>query len=353
MTLILRLSTTLDEVSGQADQWNALADRLGATAIFHDAAATLANLTVQMAKCRASPFVLTVFEGETMIAAAPMVWGQGWIGLGVLHWADSDTPLYSDLLCRPDREKDVFPLLAKGLLAQPGLRKLKVDYVPDDSALARFCAFLGAEPGCPVPTPHIDLSMGPVLDRLSPRRRKDLRNYRRKLEAMGPVTFEQHRTPEDLAELVAWIFRFKRSKLADHDGANWIQRPQTEHYFRDLAMRLAAQGRALGHRLRVGDQTAAASLTFRRGDTAFYSKIAYDPCFAAGSPGWHELLALSECLRADGVHLFDLMIGTGFVKEKIASGANVMRSWRLKVNPLTAFLPRTGSRAYRRSAPAP
>jgi hypothetical protein len=357
MTRVLRVLTGLDEVAGYADQWNALADSLGAAAIFHDAEATLANLTVRMAKRFASPHVLTVSEGGTMIAAAPLVWEPGWTGVGVLRWADSDTPLYSGLLCRPNYEDEVFPQLAEAILARPGLRKLKVDYVPDDSALARFCGFLGARPGKTVAMPYIDLSVSPVRNRLSPRRRRNLRTYRRKLEAMGPITFEQHRSHQDLADLVAWIFEIKRNKLADDRGSKWIQRPQTEHYFRELAMRQASQGRALGHRLLVGDRTAAASLTFRRGDTAFYSKIAYDPYFAAGSPGWHELLELSEHLRADGIRLLDLMIGSGFVKDTIASGAGSLRSWRLSVNPAMSLFKRCLTRfelaANRGSTPAP
>lgn len=344
MTRILRLLTSLGEVAEHAGQWNTLAESLGALAMFHDAGATLANLKVRMDKRRASPHVLSVFEGDTMIAAAPMVWEPSWTGLGVLYWADSDTPLYSALLCRPDCEAQVFPLLAEGLLAQRGLRKLKVDYVPDDSALARFCHALGARPGHAVPVPFVDLSAGPVMDRLSTKRRKDLRAYRRKLEAMGKVALERHRSSEDLAELVAWIFEFKRRKLTDHDGSDWIQRPQTERYFQDLAMRQDAQGHVVGHRLRVGDRTAAASLTFRRGDAAFYSKIAYDPHFAAGSPGWQELVGLTEYLRAEGVRTLDLMIGPGFVKEQAASGAAAVRNWRLAVNPAAQFLKRSLAR---------
>ena len=174
---------------------------------------------------------------------------------------------------------------------------------------------------------------------------------------MGPIAFEQHRTPEELAELVAWIFEQKRRKLADHAGADWIQRPQTEHYFHALAIRHAAHGRALGHRTRIGNRTAAASLVFRHGDAAFYSKIAYDPHFAAGSPGWHELLHLTECLRADGVRILDLMIGPGFVKEATATGAGAIRNWRLTVNPLKTLLKRPparlGSRVSCRSTATP
>ncbi|MEH6774912.1 MAG: GNAT family N-acetyltransferase [Cereibacter changlensis] len=356
MTPVTRLLTSPGEITGLAGQWNALAGSLGAMAIFWDAEATLANLMTRTER-RARPHVLTVFDDGAMIAAAPLVWTPGWTGLGVLHWADSGTPLYTGLLCRPDREAQVFPLLAEGLLGRPGLRKVKVNYVPDDSALARFCHALGARPGDPAPTPCIDLSAGPVIDRLSPKRRKALRAYRRKLDRMGPVAFRTDRSPEGLAELVAWIFEFKRRKLTSQEGADWIQRPQTEGYFRDLAMRKAAQGHVLGHCLCVGDRTAAASLTFLCGDTAFYSKIAYDPQFAATSPGWQELVGLSDHLGSEGVRTLNLMMGPGFVKEQLATGAGAVRNWRLAVNPvaqgLERFLIRSESPVSDRSTSAP
>ena len=130
MTLHIRILTSLDEITGCRAAWNALAETLGGTAIFHDAEVTMLNLKVGMDKRRASPHVLTVFESEAMIAAAPMVWAPNWIGLGVLYWADSGTSLYSGLLCKPDREGEVFALMAQNLWTRRGLRKLKADYVP-------------------------------------------------------------------------------------------------------------------------------------------------------------------------------------------------------------------------------
>jgi CelD/BcsL family acetyltransferase involved in cellulose biosynthesis len=338
--LRVRLLTTLADVALYEKSWDDLVSCCDAKSVFQDFATTMAHFELHLAESQARPHVVVILDRGEMIALAPMVWEPSGLRLGVLRWADSGTPLYPSLLCRPGHEERIFPLLSQAILSQPSLRKLKVDFVPDGSTLARFLASIGAKRCASMPAPRADLRSGCVNDRLSTGRKRKLRYEYRKLAAIGPVTYELKTEPTQIDSLVAWIFEFKRRQFAEVNNDHWIHRLQTERCFRAIARHHAAHGRAIGHQLLVGGQIAAASLTFRHGTTAFSSKIAYDPQFADGSPGWHEKLRLIEHLRNDGVEMLDLMISSTFLKERIASEMASVHHWRKTLNPLKAFLRR-------------
>lgn len=257
------------------------------------------------------------------------------MGLGTLRWLDSRTSLYSSLPCHPEAEQAVFDSLAAHLQTLPGLRKLQADLVPKRSALARFFESLHAKAVATSPAFRLELSSIAAASRLSPSRRKELARCRRRLTEQGTVTHQMVTDADTQSEIVTWILKQKREKLATKNSSNhWLFRQETESYYRSMVSALAGDGGTLCTSFTVDNRRIAAGLYFVHGGIAFFSKMAFDPVFGKWSPGWLDFLAASEKLAALGIKQVDMMVGQGFLKETMATDRHDVVTYRRRFNPV-------------------
>jgi CelD/BcsL family acetyltransferase involved in cellulose biosynthesis len=117
-----------------------------------------------------------------------------------------------------------------------------------------------------------------------------LRNYkyrRRKLEAMGPVTFEVL-SPAlgELAPFLDELFRVENSGWKGRRGSALAQNHALGGFMRHFASRLAKRGELRMARLTCGGEPAALRLCAEQDRRFWGIKMGYDEKFAAGSPGF-------------------------------------------------------------------
>ena len=138
-----------------------------------------------------------------------------------------------------------------------------------------------------------------LRDALGPKKLKELRRLRNRLDEHGEVRFEVARTPQQIASAVEIFLTLEASgwkgqrgtALKQHDGdAGFVRRASTE---------LAELGQCEIVTLRAGDTPVAAAIVLRHQDRAFYFKLGVDERFAKFSPGVQLTLDLTRHLCAD------------------------------------------------------
>lgn len=129
------------------------------------------------------------------------------------------------------------------------------------------------------------------LDRLSSRRRYDLRRARRRAEERGPVAVRVFCPSEkELEQGFAEFVRIEASGWKDRHGSSLRQRDSLRRFFEryaQLASRSAAFRLAF---LDVAGKPIAAQLSAVYGNRFWVFKIGYDEAWSHCSPGW-QLLA--------------------------------------------------------------
>lgn len=313
-------------------EWDALVDKIGPEAFFARHAVLTACLARQAQVPRTRLHVVTVRRGGRLVAGFPMVLRRDMLGTRVLYWLESRTPLYNCLPCLPGKEAAVFPLVRRHLALTPFLRKIKVDFVPQDSALARFLSDARQTPAIPAPSRALT---GPrTAAGLSPDRQRKLAGWDRALARKGTVERRILTGPAELTELTAWIFSMKRDWVLRKFGKpGWISEPEVETLFLTLAGTLAAEGHAWGSETRLDGRRITGNLFFQQGDTIYWSKTAHEAEFASVSPGWLDLLVALDHAWAQGARRLDMMVGQNFLKVTLSDSARQMVQCRQKIGP--------------------
>lgn len=317
------------------DEWDDFVCHLGADAFFARHAFALADLGIGLQEGD-RPAHRVLRRDAKLVAIAPLIRRSGPPGVCTLDWAQSRTSLYATLPVAPCNEDEAMRALAADILAEPGLRKLKADFVPEDSSLARFLEGMGAVRDGSIPRHEVRL-YGNLLERFSRRRRGLIRKAGRQLAARGSLEFGLENQPAALSEIVDWIIDRKISQYDPAgDGTAWIAWPETRTYFRETAAALAVTGNAVAGDLRLDGRRIGASLFYLCGDTGWFSKTAYDSELAEFSPGWVVAHESFEALAERGIELVDMMLGEGLLKSSLATASSSVHRYRLKVNSVAA-----------------
>jgi CelD/BcsL family acetyltransferase involved in cellulose biosynthesis len=132
----------------------------------------------------------------------------------------------------------------------------------------------------------------------SPKRRKEIRRLRHRLEDLGPVSHVAATSPDEIAAAMDEFLRLEASGWKGAVGTAAALKPEISRFLEAAVSALAASGKARADLLLVGDRPIAAAITLLSGDTAWCWKIAYDESFARYSPGLQLLLELSGDLLA-------------------------------------------------------
>lgn len=189
-----------------------------------------------------------------------------------------------------------------------GLSRLRLpivlDRVPADSpiipALKRAYKGRGAmvcRPATPYPTIPLDASWRDPAQRLSARRRADLRRAGRRAAAIGPVTFEHHAPrPEEVPPLLDEAFRIEMAGWKGRAGTALSLDPERGLFFRRYAAAAAQQGILRLCFLSVGGHCVAMQLAVEHAGRFWLLKTGYDEALGRCSPG--NLLLLESIRRS-------------------------------------------------------
>lgn len=157
----------------------------------------------------------------------------------------------------------------------------------------------------------------------SQRFKKTVRNIQNRLERLGTVTIEEHRTVppgsglfDDLIDLTT------RSWKADR-GIAIATMPRMRQFFADLTRRAAARGWLSLWFLRLDGRPIAMEYQLRAEGVVHALRADFDRAHAASSPGSALNFAIARALFAQGgVHEYDMGPGLNEYKMRWASGCH-------------------------------
>lgn len=335
----LHVVRDLQTLDGWKERWDELAGRCGPDGFFCRYAFVEAFWRRHRLDRGKKLHVLLIEQGGRLRLAMPLILKQGWAGTSILRPLDSRTPLYDDALIDPGFDLDTAAaMLGRHLESTRWCRALKFGFVREGSSLAGLLGRLGATTGTRETTFALDLAPFSGWDDFIASRKAEAGRYRlrmmRRLGEIGHVELQRIADAGSMSEDIAWIFARKREWVLRRTGAaNWISPPETESCFQEAAAKLSRTGEAFTMRLSCGGRRIAAMLLWRNADRLFLSKIAYDPAWSKYSPGWLLTLESVRLGFSEGVGRIDLMIGRDQWKDRLASEALAVRSYRLGLPP--------------------
>jgi CelD/BcsL family acetyltransferase involved in cellulose biosynthesis len=224
----------------------------------------------------------------------------------------------ADVLAAPEDQTVPAALLQHARRARPGCVDLRT--VPGDGVLAttaqstiRLVERLEA--------PVLDLRGGldTALATLGSRKRADLRRRRRRLEEHGAVTVTVARTPAELATALEDAFRVHQLRWTDRfDGSNFGG-VHGRRFHRAVLAALAEAGLPRILTLAVNGRAIAFHYAFALRDRWYLHRLAFDPAFAAYSPGVLVTLAALESAAAEGFAWVEFLGGADQYKLDLAA----------------------------------
>lgn len=158
-------------------------------------------------------------------------------------------------------------------------------------------------------TPWIALDEGWAApeERISARRRSDLRRARRHAEQTGAVRAECHTPrPAEVGKLLDLTFEIERRSWKGAAGTALADRPLGDFY-RRYARRAAARGAFRVHFLYIGEQAAAMQLGVVHQNRYWVLKVGYDPDFQRASPGILLMVDAIKRAVAEGLTSYELL----------------------------------------------
>ena len=242
------------------------------------------------------------------------------------RWLGRDPIDYGEVLIDASAERDAW--IAAAL--EYHMANAKVDFLYYESVRADSLvhpvlkrAHGWEEPDAPAPFADLrKMASGSELEKKMPKRFRGSMNRRlRRLEEVGPVSFEHEPAPEGLEETVRWMNERKREWM-DERGLVVGHGIEEEHgtSLIDIIRDGADAGHTLVSRLSVNDQLIAASVNFLSNNRLYYDYGSFDLRWAKYSPG---SLLLRETIRwavENGVEIVDLARGTDHYKLKWSDG---------------------------------
>jgi CelD/BcsL family acetyltransferase involved in cellulose biosynthesis len=138
-----------------------------------------------------------------------------------------------------------------------------------------------------------------LRDALGPKKLKELRRQRHRLNDQGDVTFAVAAAPDDVAQALEGFLALEASGWKGRRGTALVQHPGDAIFIRRAALALAREGRCQIATLSRGADVLAAGIILRQGTRGFFFKLAYDETERKTSPGVQLTLELTRHLCAD------------------------------------------------------
>lgn len=134
---------------------------------------------------------------------------------------------------------------------------------------------------------------------LGPKKLRDLRRQRRRLEDEGAVRFAVATAPAEIAPALERFMALEASGWKGAAGTGLGQQPGDAAFVRAAAQGLGARGQFEIVELLVDERTIASGIVIKQGDRAFYFKMAYDESLSRWSPGMLMTLEVTRLLSED------------------------------------------------------
>jgi len=287
-----------------AEEWDALADRVGADpfarpgwfAAHHRAfgAGALSVLTIRRDGALAA---LAPLERQRLRLASPTSW---------------HTPFYTPLADSPE----ALTALANALVAR-ARPQLELSFVVDDTATMAALRAAAVTARCRSRTYVLERCPYVVLDggvnayeqRLTGKRRANLRRLSRRLEDRGRVEVTVHTGPDDLDDLLDEGFAVEASgwKGAEGTGTAILHEPATERFYREVGGWAAGRGWLRLAFLRLDGRALAFDFAIEAGGVHYLLKTGYLAEERSAAPGVLLRRAMLERAFDEGLRRYEFL----------------------------------------------
>jgi CelD/BcsL family acetyltransferase involved in cellulose biosynthesis len=149
---------------------------------------------------------------------------------------------------------------------------------------------------------------------------KDVKRKLRRLGSLGKVEARVLSGNQVTAGTIDTFLRLENLGWKGEERTSLLSDAKHAEFFRDMAGRFAAAGRAFFCELLLDDRVFASSSNFISGRVGFAFKIGWDPAFAAVGPGVLNELELMRWFGEDGNDL-------DYIDSGAAEGSYIQRLW--------------------------
>jgi CelD/BcsL family acetyltransferase involved in cellulose biosynthesis len=214
------------------------------------------------------------------------------------NWLHRQAVLGTPLLAA-SRAAETLEALLGWIAAKTGAKRLLISKIPTDGplfALLRQSQTIVA---------HFDrheraVLLGPtepdayLARALTPKKRKELRRQRRRLDEAANLAFQSYTQPEAIVPAFERFLALEKSGWKGQAGTALDSEPQRGAFAREMMGEAAAAGLCRIDALESPHGPIAMGVLLRSGAHTFYWKTAYDSHFAAFSPGVQLALEMSR-----------------------------------------------------------
>jgi CelD/BcsL family acetyltransferase involved in cellulose biosynthesis len=325
----------LRDLGPLAEAWRALAGRALEQNVFYEPAFALAAAPVFGVDAGA---VLVWSVHGRLVGLFPARLARWRAGLrpALAGWTHPFAPLGTPLVDREQAE----PVLAAWLdhlradLAMPPL--LLLPLLPEQGPLATALDAVLARRGLRSAAfgRHQRAALEPGADRadyleqaLKPRKRKELRRQRRRLEDIAPVTFAAADAPAEIAAALKDFLAIEASGWKGMAQTAVVNDDAVRGFVETAVAALAAEGKVRIDRMMLNGRAIAAAITLGHGATRWFWKIAYSEGLTRASPGvqlaldvTERLLDMPDVIHADSCATADHPMIDHLWRERLALG---------------------------------
>jgi len=287
-------------------------------------------------------FVLTVRDGEELVAIAPLAWRPPrlpfispfstleFLGTGTVG---SD---YLDMIIHQDRERAIFPVLTEFLAHQHSL--LRLAQTREHSSHAKELAGHWRERGGLLREQHtnvcptINLSghnWESYLSTLGSAHRYNFRRKVRQLTNRFDVAFEMARTDRERREALTTLLSLHSSRWQNRGGSDAFLNSAVISFHEELSSLALSQGGLRLFTLRLDRQPVASLYGFYYNRVFYFYQSGFDQHYACHSVGLVAMgLAIQSALQ-EGAHEYDMLHGAEEYKFRWAREKHALCSLEL------------------------
>jgi CelD/BcsL family acetyltransferase involved in cellulose biosynthesis len=257
-------------------------------------------------------------RGGRIVAALPVV-RQRRRGILVSKFPGGKQSNFADLMLAPGEPAATGAALVEEMRAHHDLAQLHG--LPAESRLVE-CAPAGSMALFRrIEAPVLELSQGWEAiraERLTAKRRRSLRTRRRQLEDRGQVTFEVARSPDDVDDALAEVFRLHRLRWQGPSDGSGFATPTGMAFHRAALGALAARKVVRLVTMRSGGRAIAFALGFTVAGRYYGYRTAFDPAFARYGPGLMVVHEANAGVADEGVTRIEMLGGADAYKLEVA-----------------------------------
>ena len=227
-------------------------------------------------------------------------------------WPCQDIGQYGDVLIANNADNENCLEAAWKLISEKGIDLLKLDQVREDANVYSFLSKKGVINGESESTYWIDFkgveSWESYMLSRSKNFRKRQKRMLRQFAELGELSFEVVEDQNSIPDVLSYLLRIKRRWFADAGiYGRVLERPETEEWLIDIALKAYAQGRLNLTILRLKNQIVAGQVAFISGSELLAHIGVYDVEYRRFGIGRIQTEHAIRWAYENGYQLFDFM----------------------------------------------